>query len=496
MVESTGPQREGHVEPLNLSDLLADVTAQGPAGLATVVTGIAYRSDRVRPGDVFFCVPGLVRDGHDFAADAVARGARVVVGTREIEGLPVPQVVVPDARIALALASARLFGEPSKGLRVVGVTGTNGKTTTTYLLDSILRCAGHKTGVIGTVGTRIGETGQAAARTTPESLDLQELLRRMLDAGVDVVSMEVSSHAIDLHRVDGVRFDVAAFTNLSQDHLDYHPSLEEYFAVKSRLLESVPPQARVIDVDGPAGLELAERIGALWTVGRSARAAVRAENVVMGPSSTGFDLRTATGAAQVALPLVGEFNVDNALVAAGCALALGVDVSHVVRGLAEAPQVPGRLERVDAGQPFGVLVDYAHTPDGVRKALAAVRGLAAGRVMIVFGCGGDRDHGKRALMGRAAGELADGVVVTSDNPRTEDPDAIIAQIVDGMGGTAAERRVERDRRAAIALALGLAAEGDLVLIAGKGHEDYQVLGDTTVPFDDREVAREELRRLW
>ena len=496
MVESTGPQHEGHVEPLNLSDLLIDVTAQGPEGLGTAVTGIAYRSDRVRPGDVFFCVPGLARDGHDFASDAVASGARAIVGTRVIAGVQAPQVIVEDARTALALASARLFGRPSTRLRVVGVTGTNGKTTTTYLLDSIFRAAGYTTGVIGTIGTRIGDVRETAARTTPESLDLQELLARMVGAGVGVVSMEVSSHAIDLHRVDGVDFAVASFTNLSQDHLDYHSSLEEYLAVKERFVESAPRDARVIDVDDPAGRAMADRIGARWRVGRSTDATVRADGVVTGLSRTVFDLCAPDGSSRVALPLVGGFNIDNALVAAGCALALGVELRDIVRGLGDAPQVPGRLERVEAGQPFGVLVDYAHTPDGLRKALETVRCLAEDRVLVVFGCGGDRDHGKRPLMGRIAGESADVAIVTSDNPRTEDPEAIIAQVVEGMGGAQAECLVEPDRRTAIALALSMADEGDVVLIAGKGHEDYQIIGDSTVPFDDREVAREELTRQW
>ncbi len=496
MVESTGPQREGHVEHLNLSDLLADVAAEGPEGLAAAVTGIAYRSDEVRPGDAFFCVTGLVRDGHDFAADAAGRGATAIVVAHRVGGLSVPQVVVPNVRVALALASARFFGEPSKDLRVVGITGTNGKTTTTYLLDSILRFAGHVTGVIGTIGTRVADIEESAARTTPESRDLQRLLARMRDAGVDTVSMEVSSHAIDLHRVDGVRFAVAAFTNLTQDHLDYHGSLEEYLAVKTRLLESVPAECRVIDIDGTAGRGMAERLGARWTVGLSPLAIVRAEHVVLGPSHTLFRLCTPDGAADVTLPLVGDFNVSNALVAAGCALALGVSPDQVVQGLGAAAQVPGRLERVDEGQSFSVLVDYAHTPDGLRKALETARGLAAARVLVVFGCGGDRDNAKRPLMGAVAAELADVAIVTNDNPRTEDPQAIVAAILLGMDGARAEVSVEPDRRAAIAQALHLAGTGDVVLLAGKGHEDYQILGEAKVRFDDREVAREELRHLW
>jgi len=479
-----------------LSELLAGVPASGPVGLATPVTGVAYASGSVRPGDAFFCISGFRHDGHAFAAEAVERGAAVVVATREVPGLASPLVVVGDTREALAVASSRLFGEPSQRLEVAGITGTNGKTTTTYLLDSILRTSGRVTGVIGTIETRLGAERLPASRTTPESRDLQELLARMADAGVSAVSMEVSSHAIDLHRVDAVHFGVAAFTNLSQDHLDYHATLEEYFSVKARLLEAVGEGRRVVNVDDAHGLRLAEQIPVVWTVGTSAGATVRADDLVPGPLGTVFDLVTPAGSAHVALPLAGDFNVSNALVAAGCALALGVDLETVARGLTDAPQVPGRLERIEAGQDFTVLVDYAHTPDGLAKTITAVRTITPGRVITVFGCGGDRDPDKRPLMGRAAGELSDIAVLTSDNPRTEDPVGIIMQVQDGLASTASEHHVEIDRRAAIALALRLARTGDAVLIAGKGHEDYQVFSDRTVHFDDREVAREELSARW
>ena len=383
-----------------LSELLAGVPASGPVGLATPVTGVAYASGSVRPGDAFFCISGFRHDGHDFAAEAVERGAAVVVATRELPGLASPLVLVGETREALAVASARLFGEPSRRLEVVGITGTNGKTTTTYLLDSILRASGRVTGVIGTIETRLGDERLPASRTTPESRDLQELLARMADAGVSAVSMEVSSHAIDLHRVDAVRFAVAAFTNLSQDHLDYHATLEEYFSVKARLLETVGEGCRVVNVDDAHGRRLAEQLPVVWTVGTSADATVRADDLVPGPLGTVFDLVTPAGSAHVALPLAGDFNVSNALVAAGCALALGVDLETVARGLTDAPQVPGRLERIEAGQDFTVLVDYAHTPDGLAKAIAAVRAVTPGRVITVFGCGGDRDPDKRPLMGR------------------------------------------------------------------------------------------------
>jgi UDP-N-acetylmuramoyl-L-alanyl-D-glutamate--2,6-diaminopimelate ligase len=481
------------VDALNLSYLLEDLAAEGPEGLAAAVTGIAYRSDRVSPGDAFFCIRGYSSDGHDFAADAEQRGAGVIVVTRPIEGLGVPQVLVANTRRALAVASSRFFGEPSQHLRMAGITGTNGKTTTTYLLDSVLRAAGLVTGVIGTVGTSVAGESLPAARTTPESRDLQELLSTMVGAGVGAVSLEVSSHAIELHRVDAVRFAVAAFTNLSQDHLDFHANIDEYFGVKSRLFDgTLPAGARVINIDDPYGRELAARTGAEWTVGRDPEALVRAEDVELTPVESRFRLVTPKGPCEVTLPLAGEFNVSNALVAAGCALALGIAPDAIAAGLARAPQVPGRLERIDEGQPFAVLVDYAHTPDGLEKAISAVRDVTAGRVITVFGCGGDRDASKRPLMGEAAGRLSDIVVITSDNPRSEDPARILGQIEAGLAESPAEVFRESDRRRAIGLAISFAQPDDAVLIAGKGHEDYQLFAARSIHFDDREVAREEL----
>lgn len=481
------------MDPQNLSDLLNDVAAGVPA---VTVTGIAFRSTSVRPGDAFFCVPGFAHDGHEFAADAVDRGAVAVVASKPLTGLPVPVAMVEDTRVALAVASAHFFGEPSAEMLVAGITGTNGKTTTTYLLDSIFRAAGMRTGVLGTIETRIAGEGRPAARTTPESRDLQAMLAEMRDAGVSAVSMEVSSHAIDLHRVDGMQFAVAAFTNLSQDHLDYHATLEEYFSVKARLLERVAPERRVVNIDDAHGCRLAASMPVEWTVGMRADAVVRASSVRMTQTATSFALIAPAGTVAVDLPLAGDYNVSNALVAAGAALALGIPLEVIAQGLSHAPQVPGRLEQVDGGQDFTVLVDYAHTPDGLEKAITAVREVTPGRVITVFGCGGDRDPAKRPLMGAVVGRLADVAVLTSDNPRTEDPVGIILQVQDGLAGTKAEPHVEVDRRRAIALALGLARTGDAVLIAGKGHEDYQIFADRTVHFDDREVAREELAARW
>lgn len=481
------------MESTTFATLMSDLATTSMSGPTTPVTGVAYRSDRVRPGDVFFCIPGFAHDGHDFAADAVRRGAVAVVAEREVPGVAAPVAVVQSARAALARAAARFHGFPSASLDVVGITGTNGKTTSAYLVDSILRADGRTTGLIGTVETRIAGERVASARTTPESADLQEFLARMRAAGVVGVAMEVSSHAIDLHRVDGTHFAVAAFTNLSQDHLDYHHTLAEYWSVKRRLFTELDVASRVVNIDDPAGRELARERGDAITFGRDESAAIRAIDEVPGPVSTEFTIAGPWGTERLALPLAGRYNVENALVAAGCASALGIGIEHIAAGLSSAPQVPGRLERIEEGQPFAVFVDYAHTPDSLEKAIVAVRAVTAGRVIVVFGCGGDRDPDKRALMGAAAARHADHVIVTSDNPRSEDPVGIILQIEDGIRGSSTAYDVEVDRRAAIAAALAAAGPSDTVLIAGKGHEDYQIFSDRTVHFDDREVAREELR---
>jgi UDP-N-acetylmuramoyl-L-alanyl-D-glutamate--2,6-diaminopimelate ligase len=476
-----------------LSNLLDGLGAQLRPG-DTRVSGIKYRSDAVRPGDAFFCIKGVQHDGHAFAADAVMRGAAAIVCEHELP-LPVHQAIVPDTRAALARAAARFWGDPTSSLDVVGITGTNGKTTTTYLLDSIFRYAGKRTGLIGTVETRVAGEREPSSRTTPESADVQALFARMRDVGVDAVSMEVSSHAIDLRRVDAVHFAVAAFTNLSQDHLDFHRTIEEYWSVKRRLFTELDVAERVVNIDDRRGAELAAALDTCWTVGRHPEALVRAEGEQPDSVSTTFHLVTPSGEAEVVLPLAGAYNVSNALVAAASALAVGIDFDAVVEGLQTAPQVPGRLERVDVGQPFTVLVDYAHTPDSLEKAIAAVRASTTGRVITVFGCGGDRDPEKRPLMGRAAGAGSDYVIVTSDNPRSEDPRAIISAIERGLNSADAVYAVEPDRRQAIRTAFAAAAPGDTVLLAGKGHEDYQIFADRTVHFDDREVAREELRSL-
>src|SRR5919201_1382462 len=395
------------------------------------VTDLAYDTRRVTRGALFVCVPGLRSDGHDFAPEAVAAGAVALVVERPLE-LPVPQLVVPDGREAMALAADAFFGQPTRELQVVGVTGTNGKTTTAFLLFSILAAAGRRPGLLGTIENRIGGERRAAVRTTAEAIDLQRTLREMLDAGDESCALEATSHGSTLKRLLGVRFRALVFTNLSQDHLDFHGTMESYFDAKRRLFTEP-------DIDG-----------------KRPRAAI---------------------------------NVENVLGAAAAARLLGIDDDAITAGVEHLAGVPGRFEAVDEGQPFIVLVDYSHKPDALESLLTEARTLATGRLVCVFGCGGDRDRGKRPLMGEIASRLADETIVTSDNPRSEDPEAIIAEILEGV---AKPVEVEPDRRAAITKALEEAREGDVVVIAGRGHEQRQELADRTIPFDDREVARDAL----
>jgi UDP-N-acetylmuramoyl-L-alanyl-D-glutamate--2,6-diaminopimelate ligase len=448
------------------------------------VSALAYDNRAVQPGTVFFCVPGMTRDGHDFAPDAIARGAAALVVDHPL-GLGVPEVVVHDVRAAMAPAAARLAGDPTARLQVVGITGTNGKTTSAFLVRALLEAAGRRTGLLGTVSSVIGGNETPTIRTTPEAIDLQRTFREMLDAGDECCAMEVSSHALELHRADAIHWRVAVFTNLTQDHLDFHPDMESYFAAKRRLFEA-GPRAAVINVDDPYGRRLAEDFDAV-TIAIDSDADLRAEDVRFELTGSTF----AVDGLELRSPLPGRFNVLNVLGAVAVARELGVDDATIARAVPQAGRVPGRFEPVDEGQSFAVLVDYAHTPDSLENVLRAARQLARGRVVCVFGCGGDRDRGKRPEMGRIASELADVAIVTSDNPRSEDPEAIIAEVLAGMGPGAV---TEVDRRAAIDQAVGLADAGDVVVIAGKGHEQGQEFeGGRKVPFDDVTVAREALR---
>jgi len=407
-------------------------------------------------------------------------------------------VQVPDAREALALLSAAALGDPARSLRLVGVTGTNGKTTTTYLIDAALRAAGHAVGLIGTVQYRVGGRLLEASRTTPESSDLQALFRQMADEGCTDVVMEVSSHSLDLKRVHGCAFEVAVFTNLTRDHLDFHGDMERYFAAKRRLFDTYLREGghAVINADDDRAADLAAvSRGRVWTYGIQRKADVTASGITLSLRGTRFRARTPAGELAVETPLIGRFNVENFLAGLTAVLALGLEPATALAGLVTMTGVPGRLERVSAGQDFAVIVDYAHTDDALKNLLETLRELKPRRLITVFGCGGDRDRTKRPLMGAVASRLSDVVIVTSDNPRSEPPEAILEEIQRGMNGSRrAERHAIVDRREAISRALEMAGPGDAVVIAGKGHETYQVLRDRTVPFDDRQVARDLILR--
>ncbi|MDQ6835402.1 MAG: UDP-N-acetylmuramoyl-L-alanyl-D-glutamate--2,6-diaminopimelate ligase, partial [Actinomycetota bacterium] len=457
------------------------------------VTGLTYDNRRTKPGTLFFCVVGFTRDGHDFAADAVARGASALVVERELPDIAVHQVKVKSARAAMAPAAARFYGDPTQTLHAIGITGTNGKTTTAFLVRALLEPDGRPTGLLGTVTSIIGGHEREVQRTTPEAIDLQRIFREMLDSGDRAVVMEVSSHALQLHRADAIHFAAAIFTNLTQDHLDFHPTMEEYFAAKRMLFEApLTPGAAVINVDDPYGARLAAQLDRPITYALRSDADYRATQVQTTLSGSEFSVQTPEGPLELTSPLRGEFNVYNVLGALAAARALDVPLETCKAAIASAGQVPGRFETVDAGQPFAVLVDYAHTPDSLENVLNAARQLTEARLIVVFGCGGDRDRGKRPMMGEIAGRLADVAIVTSDNPRSEDPEAIIAEVLAGM--TTHERPTiehDPDRRAAITRALELAGPGDVVVIAGKGHEQGQEFAHGhKLPFDDVTVARE------
>jgi UDP-N-acetylmuramoyl-L-alanyl-D-glutamate--2,6-diaminopimelate ligase len=473
------------------ADLIAALRREGllvSAAAAPEPTGLADDSRAVRPGQWFVAVRGSQADGHHFIPGALERGAAVLVVERPDATAAAPQVVVTDGRRA-ALALARAWnGDPAAALTLVGITGTNGKTTTTALVRHLLNAAGSA-GSIGTLGAFDGRgesvPSTAGNLTTPGAVDLQATLAAMRERGVDHVAMETSSHSLDQGRLDGLAFAAGVFTNVTRDHLDYHGTMEDYLAAKLRLAALLAPGGiAVVNADDPAWGAMPGGIPRL-TFGVTEPADVRAEDLVLDAAGSRFRLAGRFGAAEVELPLLGDFNVANALGAAGAALGLGRPLAQVAARLSAAPQVPGRMERI-AVHPCTVLRDYAHTPDALERALRTLRPLTRGRLIVLFGCGGDRDRGKRPMMGRLAVDLADLAVVTSDNPRTEDPDAILADIEAGMGGVPHRREV--DRRRAIALALEEGGAGDTILLAGKGHETYQVIGTEKQPFDEREIV--------
>jgi UDP-N-acetylmuramoyl-L-alanyl-D-glutamate--2,6-diaminopimelate ligase len=466
------------------------------------VTGVSYDSRTVTAGQVFVALRGQHADGTAFARHAVERGAAAVVSEQPApEGVRVPWAMVEDARLALAVIAAAFYRDPSREMQVIGITGTNGKTTTAYLVASIFEAAGIRCGLLGTVAYRIGDVVHEATRTTPEAPDVQALLRQMVDEGCGACAMEVSSHALSLRRVDGMTFAAGVFTNLTRDHLDFHADMDEYFRAKRRLFEMLPKDApSLLNLDDPRGSALINAGGRpiTYAIGRAA-------DITPGPLSFSldgltFDVRTPRGTLHVRSTLVGRPNVYNILAAVSTATALDLPFDAIERGVQALAGVPGRFEMVSRKKDeVTVVVDYAHTDDALRNLLETARPLAAGRLITVFGCGGDRDRTKRPLMGAVAGRLSDLIVVTSDNPRSEDPNRIIEEIQRGITADTRKDAGQRlltiaDRGAAIAKAIELARPGDLVLIAGKGHEKYQVIGDRVLPFDDVAVAREALSR--
>jgi UDP-N-acetylmuramoyl-L-alanyl-D-glutamate--2,6-diaminopimelate ligase len=504
---------------MRLGELLALEKIEAVEGdFEREVTGLAYDSRQVEPASVFFAVRGEKSDGHDFLQQAADRGAAALVVARAVPR-PAGTVLihVRDVRRALGIWSAHFFGEPSRRLRLVGITGTNGKTTCSYLVESMLAAAGLAPGVIGTINYRYGGYQVPSHHTTPESLDLESLLANMLQSGVNAVALEVSSHALAQERVRGLQFDAALFTNLSRDHLDYHLDMDEYFAAKSKLFTDhlaggvKPKRSAVIHGGDARGAELVKMLGGagvdIWTYGEASQWDVHPADVSSDVAGLRGKIRARERVIEFSSAMIGAANLQNILGATGVACALGLPADVIAAGIERLRTVPGRLEKVENQKAVSVLVDYAHTPDALEKVLAAVRPLTQGRVFAVFGCGGDRDRGKRPVMGEIAARLSDIAIITSDNPRTEEPGSIIAEIERGLRRTGKLRisaleletengyYVKEDRREAIRLALSLARPGDLVVIAGKGHEDYQILGKEKIHFDDREVAREELARL-
>ncbi|MFZ5596336.1 MAG: UDP-N-acetylmuramoyl-L-alanyl-D-glutamate--2,6-diaminopimelate ligase [Bacillota bacterium] len=490
-----------------LKELVRDIDVLNIKGDDTVeIKGIAYDSRSVRPGFLFVAVKGLKADGHDYVDAAIQSGAPAVLVQRPVAVPPgVALVQTGDTRKGLGLVSARFYGHPSQRLRLIGVTGTNGKTTTTHLIAALYRAAGRKTGLVGTVGNYVGDRRLEVSHTTPESADLQKLFGLMVEEGVSVAVMEVSSHALALERVAGCEYDVAVFTNLTQDHLDFHRDMDDYFEAKSRLFRGVGggvkkwPKYIVVNADDPYSAKIAAGDGvSLVSYGLSEGADFRATDIkVMGQGSS-FNIESrAFGTVRLNMKLTGLFNVYNTLAAYAVGVTGGLSPSLVRDSLESVSGVPGRFQLVDCGQDFSVVVDYAHTPDGLENVLKAARAIASGKVIAVFGCGGDRDRTKRPVMGEIAGRYSDFPIITSDNPRTEDPEQIIRDVEEGLKKSARDGKylVIPDRREAIRAAVGRAGSGDMVVIAGKGHEDYQIVGTVKHHFDDREEAEKALLSL-
>ncbi len=470
------------------------------------ISGITSDSRRVRPGALFTAIHGYTVDGHDFAAAAVAAGAVAVVVERPLPGLAVPQLVVPDCRLASAILSDVFYGHPSHHLRMIGVTGTNGKTTVTHLIERVLTDAGHQVGMYGTIGKHIGGVTEDVANTTPEAVDLQGILHEMVEQGCTYGVMEVSSHALELRRVAGTRYHIAVFTNLTQDHLDFHGTMENYLAAKGKLFSRLgntygedrrTMSYSVLNQDDPASLYLRQQtVTECVTYGVHTESDFRAKDIRVESDGTRFTVDTPVGLWPIHLKLTGRFNVYNALAALAVGWIEEIPMPQVIAALQQVTGIPGRLERVDAGQPFTILVDYSHTPDSLDNALRTVRELTRNRVLCVVGCGGDRDKGKRPQMAKIACNLSDDVIFTSDNPRTEEPERILDDMEIGVQGRYENYRRLTDRQKAIEWAVQHAVPGDVLLIAGKGHETYQIIGREKRHFDDREVAKTAVTRFY
>jgi UDP-N-acetylmuramoyl-L-alanyl-D-glutamate--2,6-diaminopimelate ligase len=505
---------------MTFAELIAPLHVSERDGAFDVeITGLTDDSRAVKPGSVFVAVKGERADGHAFLTQAVAAGASALVvqdrwwppaESASRTDTPVPTVRVSDSRHVLGLLASRFHHDPSSRLALIGVTGTNGKTTITYLCKAVLEAAGRRTGIIGTVAYQIGAERMPASHTTPGAVELQTLLARMVAAGLDSVVVEVSSHALALDRVAGCEFDAAVFTNLTQDHLDFHADIEDYFQAKLRLFRGLAaggvkprPKRAIVNMDDERGIRVCKAsCVSVWTYSVRNPSDLLAEDVRLSLSGTSFTAVTPAGRFRVDSPLVGEYNVYNILAAIGVGLHEGLAPETIRAGIRAVATVPGRFERVEAGQDFTVVVDYAHTEDALVRLLTAAHHLKTGRIITVFGCGGDRDRGKRPKMGRAAARRSDVVILTSDNPRSEDPMAILGEVEAGVREAIVEAGTPRvryeviaDRRLAIEAAVREAKPGDMVLIAGKGHEDYQIIGRERVHFDDREVAREAIRKL-
>ena len=489
---------------MQLKELIKHMPVAGVEGsLDREVAGLTYDSRRVQPGMVFIAIPGGQADGHDYINTAISRGASAIICERNgFSSSRATKIKVPDAREAMARVAATYYRHPSTKLQVIGVTGTNGKTTVAFIVKEILEAAGIKTGLLGTVRYEIGDRVIPAHRTTPEALETQQMMAQMVLSGCQACVMEVSSHALEQKRVAGIEFDVAIFTNLTQDHLDYHGTMENYLAAKKKLFTKTANGVKrgtvVINIDDASGAKLAEEsdVAVKFTYGIRGAARLRATKIQLGAEASHFTIEGPDQSFACKLPLIGRHNIYNALAATSAALALAVDVKKIQSAFAKMTPVPGRLESVSCGQPFNVFVDYAHTDDALHNVLTTLREITRGRLLLLFGCGGSRDTGKRAKMGAVAADHADFTLITSDNPRRESPAAIAAQIEEGFRSVKqTDYAVELDRKRGIAEILSRAQPGDTVLLAGKGHETYQEFEDTVVPFDDCVFAREALEDM-